>query len=247
MDNSPRKASDIILSLEHKVEQLVKSNNALDLSVKVLSNRLNKVLDILQNVNIAANPAIPSMLPNVQNQAPITNLYSASAPPTPALPPEGFGDFQEEQTESVMVKKEEMLPITDEASGFRRTSRPDGNNMVKANSIPVINAPTMTQVEVPQTAVADGSPKIAVQQRVVDKNNKAVYLANVEITNLDSHRLVYKGRTTGVGKWAAPLPAGNYQVVIKRLEPGTNQKLEGIQKLTVDGSSPQLNLPTAII
>ncbi|HEY5267703.1 MAG TPA: hypothetical protein VII94_01050 [Candidatus Saccharimonadales bacterium] len=91
--------------------------------------------------------------------------------------------------------------------------------------------------------------QIPTMQRCVDGNNKTVFLANVEITDLVTGRQVVKTRTNAAGKWMAPLSVGNYRVVIKKgATPATNKAaLEAIQDISVDGSVTPLELPMVIV
>ena len=88
---------------------------------------------------------------------------------------------------------------------------------------------------------------IPVVQRIVDKNGKSVFLADVEIYNSANMESVAKVRTSGNGKWSAPLSVGKYRVVIRKRESLTKEKIEITQDITVDGTQSLLELPMMII
>ena len=88
---------------------------------------------------------------------------------------------------------------------------------------------------------------IPVVQRILNKDGKSVFLADVEITDLASSQSVYKGRTNGTGKWMASLGVGAYRVVIRKKESAQQARMEAIQDVQVDGSRSPLELQTLII
>ena len=235
MDNSPRKASDIILSLEQKIEQLIKSNNSLDLNLKILSNKINKVVEKLETTNVLAPSPIFSS--NVLNASNSENTMETET--------DTFINHHNDG-QSVLIQKNEALTLSEEPTGFRRTSRPD--TIKKNMPASIINAPIPAPVEVPQSIGSSymNSSKVPVQQRVVDKNGKAMYMADVEIVNSDTRQMVFKGRTSAIGKWIAPLDIGQYKVTIKKHESATKEKIEISQNLLVDGSKTPLELPIVI-
>lgn len=237
MDNGPRKASDIILSLEQKIEQLIKANNSLDLNVKILSNKLNKVLEVLSSVNVA--PLSDAAVPLIHTSTFASNTSHVSLPQE-----ETFQEYHNDN-QPILVQKAESVPLSDEPIGHRRTSRLDTIMAKKSAPPPTINAPIPASVEVPQTA-SNTNGRIAVQQRVVDKNGKAMFMADVEIINLDTRQVAFKGRTSGVGKWTTPLDVGNYKVFIRKQENSTKEKIEVSQHLIVDGAKSPLELPIVI-
>jgi hypothetical protein len=91
--------------------------------------------------------------------------------------------------------------------------------------------------------------QIPTMQRIVDKNGKSIFLADVEITDLSTSQLIFKTRTNGTGKWMASLGIGAYRVVISKRASSTanKEKLEATQDIQVDGSKKPLELPMLII
>lgn len=267
MENQgPRKATDVLLDLETKLETALNIIKAQDLNMKLLSNKLNMLIEKLDK---QPNSFVPQK-----------NMFSAEAVQT-AVPPQ-FAPPPPEAETQVPVYSEYKIPIEEAPTGFRRTSRPEtfaGDNSYLNRSAPQqpVQMPTQTpkpppgrslesEVIIPQQAMKQGHVQppsapmetkvpqeqknrgsIPVEQRVVDKNGKSVFLADVEIIDLTTGNQVCKTRTSGNGKWAAPLTMGNYRVTINKRESMSKQKIEVVQDITVDGSQSPLVLQMMII
>lgn len=252
MDNS-RKASDILLDLEAKIDQLTSMLHAQALDIRVLSNKLNKLMEQTKDL-----PAPPP---------PVTS-YSAAAD-------EGRMHSVLAQSRGVPIKVSDQLPMQDTPQGVRRNSRPEtsGNSRQPMSmqsqskvSIQDPSPPDMSQFirakqpaqmaepeEQPEFRAFENLPpqaeatnKVAVTQRITEKNGKSVFLAEVEVFDEGGNQ-VFKTRTNGVGKWQAALPIGNYRVRIGKRESVTKQKVEKTQNITVDGRVSQLILEQVII
>ena len=269
MIESSRKATDILLDLESKIDILLSIIRAQDLNNKIISNKLNDIIVRLDKQNV-----IPQKIVVEAVQQPLPKI-----PPAQPLDPE----------RNIPYKVESSLPETSSPQGFRRNSRPEtyagdkeiklpvqlpempqakqdnsktvapppgrgpGNEIVfpsdsktvsKKSVTPTIAQPLMTEKQpIPQAAQG----QIPVTQRCVDKNGKAIFLANVEITDVLTNQSIFKTRTMGNGKWVASLPPGSYTVTIKKLESLTKTKVESIQNIVVDGTSNRLELPILIL
>lgn len=248
MENEPRKASDLLLSLESQVQTLLGIIRAQDLNIKILSNKLNNLLDLLEkNTNTSHSKIVVEAV----NTAPIT------------------------ENNNIPIISENNIKIEDIPVGFRRTSRAETyagddtylNTVQTTNTLPV-QVPQQVQAEVtvsknPTSNSTDfiknnekKSSKIEkksegsvipIMQRIVNASGKSIFLADVEIIDLSSMESVFKTRTNGTGKWMASLPLGNYRVNIKKGESLTKDKLEATQDIQVDGSKSPLDLPVLII
>lgn len=257
MEKETRKASDVLLDLESKIDSLLSIIRSQDLNIKLLSNKLNTIMEKLDKTPITS--------PQFKIEA-VNTASMFTEVPSP------------EHGRAVPISSEFKLPVEDKPQGFRRTSRPEtfsGDNafLNKSNSEPNVTkfpmqmpnqAPpgrSQTDVIVPPAALANKStvpisPKqteaptgnfIPVQQRVVNKNGKSIFMADVEITNLETNEKTFKTRTAGTGKWAASLLQGSYRIVIQKKESMNGEKLEAIQDINVDGSKSPLELPMMII
>lgn len=223
MDNTPRKASDIILSLEQKIDHLLKINSALDFDVKVLSNKLNTVIEAIDAIN--SGGSVP----------PLQDTSFVEAPSFIPQPP----------LNSIPIVKEHALQVSEAPNGPRRTARPDAYTATQGT--PTVNMPPTPKQAQVTSEVSPDTSKVAVQQRVVNKSGGAIFLADVEIKNASNGQVIHKCRTNGVGKWVAPLPVGTYQVTIKKKETATREQLETVQNLIIDGSKSPLDLQIVIM
>jgi len=234
LEKEPRKASDILLNLEAKVETLLGIVSSQDLTIKVLSNKLNILIQSIDK--IASVPQISVEAANV-NSLPNIPIFS-----------------------------EQNINIDTAPQGFRRSSRPEtfeGDNSYLNKAAPKIQKEKPSEVIVPaQATVANvmtqpdaqlKTPKekpsknsIPVMQRIVDKNGKSVFLANVEINDVNGAE-VFKTRTNGTGKWMASLVPGNYKIIIRKGESLTKERAESIQDVIVDGTQSPLELKMMIL
>ncbi len=294
MEQEPRKATDVLLSLETKVNALLDIVRAQDLVIKVLSNKLNEVMDGLKKQQ--AGP--PKIVVEAVQTAPST--------PAPVMPP-GFTQLPAGEPErTVPISAEAALPQTQAPRGFRRTSRPEtfagddaylnrpdieprmpvqlphqpmqqpqpqmqappgrqdtmapppGRSQMQAEAMlpPVtsrgnkVTSPKQSHPAVntePQPMPASAQGQVPIMRRVVDKNGKSIFLADVEITDLSTSQPVFKTRTNGMGKWMASLGIGAYQVKIGKRAAMGKEKLEATQDIQVDGTQSPLELPMLII
>lgn len=238
----PRKATEVILDLESKIDTLLGLVSSMNLNIGVISNKLNALLS-------AQTKEAPKFIVETVNTTP---------------PP-------------VIVEPEAALPMEEHPQGFRRTSRPEtfaGDNaylnkvkkpteekkfpvqIPRGNKSEVIIPTQATDLKVPQdlpTPPQNKQPKqsggnsIPVSQRIVDKNGKSVFLADVTILNDDTKESVFTTRTNGIGKWVAPLPMGNYLVTLRKRDSLTKEPVEITQSISVDGTKSPFELPVCII
>jgi hypothetical protein len=245
MSDAPRKASDVLLELESKIESLISIVRNQDLNIKILSNKLNSVLEASQK----AQHQFAQTQPDIPNNIPTVSIFHDD-------------DFTDRK---IPVSSESSLPLETAPKGFRRTSRPetysgDDTYLQKPKeAAPVDHKPAevivqQKQVQTYRTPVEEmpehkqsSSGSIPVQQRTVDKNGKAIFLADIEIVNSETGAPVYKTRTNGAGKWFASLNVGKYKVTLKKKESLSKEKLEATQDIKVDGSNSPLELPMIIV
>lgn len=237
METGPRKATDVLLELEAKIDMILELVRSQDLNNKILSNKLNTVLE-------------------AQRQY----LEKSVSKPTIELAKEPTVKEMERQ---IPITPEMTLPIEQSPQGFRRTSRPEtyeGDNSYLKKSqpkaqvpkaeiiVPSQNTQTETQfIERPDPAQSQSvKNSVPIMQRVVDKNGKSIFLADVLVSG-DIDGKPYKTRTNGTGKWMASLYPGNYRVTITKRDATTKEKIETTQDIVVDGKNSPLNLPTLII
>jgi hypothetical protein len=240
MEKEPRKATDIILELESKIDTALNLIRNQDLNIKLLSNKLNLLLEKSNNEN-------NKIIVEAVNTLPQSNIEK-----------------------NISVSSENKLPIEQNPQGFRRTSRPetfsgDDSYLSKPDGKSSVTFPmqlpknTVAEIVVPDQAksvavIKDNKPtetsttnSVPIVQRVVDKNGKSVFLADIEIINMTNGDSISKTRTNGTGKWMASLPVGQYKVIAKKRESLTKEKVEVVQTIMVDGASSPLELPMMIM
>jgi hypothetical protein len=264
LENEPRKASDVLLELEKKLDVVLGIIRNQDLTIKILSNKLNSLLD---NSNKQLNSSQQKIVVEAVNTSNTPQqMHVSQFQQLPELNPE----------KQIPVSSESTLPLETEPKGFRRTSRPEtfsGDNayLSQAPKFPVQLPQNKNQMQPPPgRAVAEivVQPKkeqqisqqknqqentstlqntIPVMQRVVNSHGKSLFLADVEILDLSNMQQVFKTRTNGTGKWMASLGLGNYRVIIRKLDSATKERLEVPQDIQVDGSHSPYELPAIII
>lgn len=237
VSNEPRKATDVLLELEAKINLLLDIVRSQDLNIKVLSNKLNVFID-----NGLKN--------NVQG---------------PRITVEAISTVDKNTSDQIAINAEEQLPIESKPKGFRRTSRPEtysGDNEYLPQKQPVnpkfpVQVPNAEAIVPPEAMRAVEQPKeklheqvshvnsIPVQQRVVDKNGKSIFLADVDIFNQNGEK-VSKTRTNGAGKWTASLNVGDYKIVLSKREALTKERVEIVQNIKIDGKTSPLELSMLI-
>jgi len=249
-EDNQRKATDVLLELEKKLDLVLGFLRTQDLTIKLLSNKVNEL-------SAELNKILPnSPKPTVEAVVLSNNQVN---PPNHAM----------------MIAAANNLPLEQSPKGFPRTSRPEtyagDDSYLNSPKMPLQmpKPPIKSEVVIPDAAMKQNvkppqqtqSPKppkqpdeyqvqkgtmINVEQRIVNRENKSVFLADVEIFNIDSGEKTYKGRTNGTGKWMAALPLGKYRVVIRKRESVTKTNVEVNQEVVVDGSESPLRLQTMI-
>lgn len=240
----PRKASNILLVLEAKIEQLLHLARSQDLNIKILSNKINNLIEEFHSLTIEE----PVVYSNFPTQVTSQNSYEA---------------------EIISSKTEYQLPLEKNPTGFRRTSRPETyisesvftevppksvepellynpKKQVKNPVFPIANKPQIIQAQQSQSPSMDVVSKSPVIQRIMDKNGKVVFLANVEIINTQTNKIEHTSRTSSVGKWQASLSPGTYKVNVKKQEALSKTKINATSEFSVAKSGVVLELPDLI-
>lgn len=270
MSQEPRKATDVLVDVESKVNMLLDIIRAQDLNIKVLSNKLN---DVITKLNKQQAGPQKIMVETVQ-----------TAPAQP-MPPSFVQLPAGDPERNIPVTAESKLPQDNSPQGFRRTSRPEtfaGDNALLPHAretrpptqIPqrpgqpaqMKPPPGRSEVTVPPEALAKNTAppppeeftevqptplsaqgQIPVMQRCVDKNGKSIFLAGVEIVDMSTSQTAFKTRTNGTGKWMASLGIGSYRVTVRKTQPPSKEQIEAVQDIHVDGSQNPLELPMLLI
>jgi hypothetical protein len=248
----PRKASEILLEIESKIDLLIKAIAAQNQSTITINNKLNKVIKTLSNVDFSAisdsENDIPEFVPPSNSAVPNPEFSfdpipieteSIGFPRTSR--PETYASQKQINQVNRKIKKVEEIQVPTPAAPLPKTKRPvQGSNDEEWRTVSSPALPTRQSEENANIG------KVSVSQRVVDRNSKAIFLANVEILEKKSEKLEAKTRTTSDGKWQAVLPPGTYNVVIKKTESMSKQKVELTQEIVIDGRNPSVALPMVI-
>jgi hypothetical protein len=260
--SEPREATDVLISVENKLDTLLGLVRSHDLNLKILSNKINEMMNKM----------------NEQPPPPKIIVETVQTAPKPSMPPT-FTALPVDPERNIPIVAEHVIPQTDSPQGFRRNSRPETyanekdevqlpiqippaviNQQVKAppgrsvSDVLVspkpapqqsIRSEPITMIEQPEPASIQG--QIPVVQRCVDKNQKSIFLAEVEVINLESKDIVHKTRTNATGKWSGVFGNGKYRAIIRKRESLTKEKIEKTYDFQVDGTLSRLDLPVLII
>lgn len=269
MENGQRTASDVLLDLEKKLDVALNTIRTQELNIKIISNKLNSVLEALDKLSEAPKKITVEAVNTTRPPMPISQFQQLSA-----LDPE----------KQIPISSESKLPQEDSPKGFRRTSRPetfagDDAYLVKPKAEVTPKFPPQMPKPPPGRSVGDPpvtkmaevvvpSPKtqskqtsnrqqprsqnviqnaIPVMQRVVNGSGNSLFLADVEIIDAATMQTVFKTRTNGTGKWMASLAVGNYAVIIRKMDPIAQETVETTQDIIVDGTVSPLELQAIII
>lgn len=231
MSDNERKATDVLLSIESKLEALLNHHKTQELNLKILSNKFNSLIENIPKylnehkqslarpqVRIeAADVADPKNIPISSN----FNIHSESEPI-------GFRRTSRPET----FEEREVIPDNRESS-IQKIVKNFENSKQQENT-PTIPA------KLSEGAVAQ------VTQRIIDKNQKSIFLAEIEVKAQDG-AIVHKTRTNSIGKWSATLPAGKYRISASKRETSNKQKIEIFQDIEIDGSKNMLQLSDLIV
>lgn len=266
MANEPRKATEVLLELEAKIDNLTNLVKAQAFANQLLSNKVTELMDKLNKQQVAAPKVVVEAVKTL--------------PQTPLSPVHSFVPGDPERQIPIMA--EVKLPETGEPKGFRRTSRPEGyagDDIYLGNQVlptqPKYPVQTLkpppgrgpgAEVVVPPQAQQKQTSKqvpppppqapakqpvvqnaVPVVQRVVNGDGKSIFLADVEVTDMSTSQPVAKTRTNGTGKWMASLGAGAYRVTIRKKGTANVAAMEAIQDIQVTGQESPLTLQTIIV
>ena len=264
MSNEPRKASEVLLDLEQKIDITLSIIRIQDLNIKILSNKLNNIIELLEKqdteapkftVEAIGSSRSPETMPEfTERQIPIYADTSLQLETNPkgfrrTSRPETFSgdnDYLPESSGDINKKFPVQLPKGFVEANKNTNSPPPGREtkevMVQATqeSVPVV----VNQSAKTQNIIQNGIP---VSQRVVNKDGKSLFLADVEIIDTQTMTSMFKTRTNGTGKWSASLSVGSYKVIINKRESSTAPKLEATQDIQIDGTESKVDLQTIII
>lgn len=222
--SQPRLASEVILELEQKINNILNIVQALDLNIKIISNKLNSI-NISANSGKIDQPQYSASLPEDDDPKHIKVPASNPEIIDPSKISNRRGSrhevYDNSKPEAKIKEPEIIVPINQKQEIIVNQSN-------QSNQKPIENA-------------------IPIMQRIIDKNGKSIFLANIEILDAENGSLVYKTRTNGTGKWMASLAPMKYKVLTSKLEQLTKEKITSLQEIIIDGKTSPLQLPDFIL
>lgn len=236
--SNDRSATDILLALEAKINNIESVINNLNFNIKILSNKIS----ILENkMNLKDSSKVETPVVNAPSITTESVFINSEDQIKVDLQPIGLRRNSRPETYS-----DQQVPI------------PKPNNVVIAPVKQTVEQPSVKPI-VPQKdlvieykeddsatspVILEGS--IPVQQRVLYKSGKTVFFADVEIFDKNAD-LVLKTRTNGAGKWSAVFSPGDYDFKIKKIDTRTKEVLEVKNSFVIDGKKDKLILPDLTI
>lgn len=240
MSDNSRKATDVLISIESKLETLINQQRSQELNNKILSNKISSLIELFNSNNPpSVNPNVSSIqqVSDKPKAQPKINIEAADLSPN---------------AKNIKVSSSPNLSVESNPVGIRRSSRDEPENSKAIENVrnePVeqfINYPEVKQEKFVAPKLSEGT-SVQITQRVVDKSNKSLFLAEVEIKSLSDNTIVAKTRTNSLGKWMTTLPVGDYRVSISKRETNNKSKVEVFQDLNVDGRKNLIQLNDLII
>lgn len=196
-----RKATDIILELEDKLDQALSMLKNLEFKMSILLNQ--------------RQPSPPQPSPP-----------QASAPQNIAHVDSKSSIGPKQEVALVASKPSVFQSAPDLKSKLQKAlleAKQDSKNPVSSSSDDeVFEFKNADQVS---NSKENLSKKIPVQQRIVYPDGKNVYMANVEIYSVDGS-LVKKTNTNQVGKWMMLLASGRYKIKVTKSGSGQKPKID---------------------
>lgn len=271
MSDEPRKFSDVLLELEGKVDLLLKQVQSNDLVMKILTNKLGQVLEKLDKVGSSAPKSspfkvdavdtLPEFKPPMQDFDPSRHTIIQASGPNPNLQQpdaktgRGRGRPRKEEKSQHLEGDDAFLikPTPKEPESPFPIQIPKGGkaeiivpNQTAPTKFPTLTSQISNQEEftVPNFPESEPKKNTTLIQKVLDKNGKVAFLADVRILNHQSLETVWSGRTSAIGKWAAVVPMGNFRISIRKRDPGSSREVEAVQDVIVDGKQDRVELPT---
>lgn len=196
-----RNAVDVLLDLESKIDSLLNLIKTQDLQLKLLSNKISLILE---------------KQPIVLQEKAQSPRYTIS---------DGDLDFKvTPQTSSpIMVQAGVEVQLNNQPQENQRARRPDIQfeelqSLEEKDEFFDVTSEQLME----QKASIDRKGSIPVSQKIVTSGGKSVYLASIEVFDVNNNSLI-KTKTNISGKWSTSLKPGEYTVLLKRA-PGQHIK-----------------------
>lgn len=219
----PRKASDILISLESEVKILKNTINVQDLAIKTILKNVNEINTLMKSV---INTSTEEQKIGIENDREIVSNVPSFNVET---------DFKGQRRMQTTIEQP-SLPNT-KASNVNIEFK----DYMKQRQKPIIQEEFK-----PKPLDTKSDKKIPVVQRIQDNNNKDLFMAEVNLISMDGG-VVLKTKTNALGKWQGQLAPGKYIVKVSKMDNSIQKKIENQQEITVANHSGTLTLPTLIV
>lgn len=216
-ENVQRAATDILLSIESKLDVLEKRCQNSENLLKLLLGRFNQFLPSSQKQSVS-QPSIPEdiVVKNNFDNRPKTDKF-------------------------IQLAAKQGIVINDKADNIPKniiTAVPQFNDDVDT----MTEAKVRGNVRGQRGPKIEGG-KSSVSQMLTGNNNVPLFLANIEILN-ENNELINQTRTNTKGRWLTALAPGNYQVhVVKNFPADSGKKtIDTTYEILVPSSAQPVEL-----
>lgn len=217
--NTPaRKATDVLLAIENKVDMLQKLVFNQDMLLKLVADRTNKIFSYIEELKQEY----------VQSQ----NQGTSESEEDPRII-----NVSDEHAIS-----ESKLPNVSSV----RAARTSPSSGALSQPISAITNQTPKDTSPQEQEDFGSDKKVPTIQRVSDHTGKDLFMATVVISD-ENGKEVHKTKTNAMGKWQAILKPGKYMVKITKTDNATKKLLESNQNIIVKNSNSPITLPVVII
>lgn len=210
--NKQRKATDVLLDLEIKVDTILTHLKNQENLMKVIANRLG----VFNKSNEVKQPSIKDSVENLPTKPIIPGLKPGIVMTSARLgKKEDVPTITSQNTERDEVEAGDFIEVETNPKGKRRTARYAENEST--------------------------SKKTAVQQKITYADGKNVCLASVEIYDLNNN-LIKQAKTNAMGKWMAALDPAEYIIKINKHGVANKPNINLEFQITIPNSDRPLEL-----
>lgn len=215
-----RKATDVLLQIESKVDELLSYIKADNLANKIILERLRIVTESLEKLSLK-----PSSV-SVSDSGKKPNL-SVSADFT--KPTTNVGSEQQQQKQLSDKISVTTLSLKDKIKKAMDDAKEDTSSL---------EFPAAKE----QSKEKNTDKPISVQQKITDVEGSNLFMANVEIFDLNDV-LIKKTKTNQTGKWLAQLPVGTYNVAVTKVGANNKPSINVKYSIEITNENSNLELP----
>lgn len=241
--SEPRKASDIILSLEAEILSLKSNINHFDKMLKLIvaqSNKTNQLVSVL----LDSQELSEDMLNRVNEILEVNGdnkkmLISGGKKIDVATEFKG---------QRLLTGSAQPMPKEPGKTNKATNADVDFKDYMAQRNKPEAKQPALNKGPLAPTAdeFNTSDKKIPVVQRVQDTNKKDLFMAEVNVFSSGGEHIM-KTKTNALGKWQGQLPPGKYMVKVSKMDAASKQKFESELDILVPNSNTTVNLSTIFI